>query len=70
MLERLDPRGRPYFWIGGSSEVVHESAPGSDTEAYDAGMVGVTPLVLDLWSSALEPDAQLLVDALQSGRRD
>ncbi|NLE86165.1 MAG: 5'/3'-nucleotidase SurE [Myxococcales bacterium] len=70
VLERLDPRGRPYFWIGGSSEVVHESAPGSDTEAYDAGMVGVTPLVLDLWSSALEPDAQLLVDALQSGRRD
>lgn len=68
VLARSDPRGRPYFWIGGS-EVVHESAPGSDTEAYDEGVVGVTPLALDLWSSALEPDAQLLVDALQSGRR-
>lgn len=69
VLARNDPRGRPYFWIGGS-EVVHESAPGSDTEAYDEGVVGVTPLVLDLWSSALEPDAQLLVEALQSGGRD
>lgn len=63
VLARHDPRGKPYFWIAGS-EVVHEASPGSDTEAYDQGIVGVTPLVLDLWSSALEPDAQLLVDAL------
>lgn len=61
LVKRQDPRGLDYFWIGGS-EVRHEESPGSDTEAYDEGVVGVTPLVLDLWSSHLELDARALVD--------
>ncbi len=44
---RLDPRGKEYLWIGGS-EVRHDDAPGSDTEAHDQGVVSVTPLTLDL----------------------
>lgn len=63
LVQRQDPRGLDYYWIGGS-EVRHEDAPGSDTEAYDQGLVGLTPLVLDLWSSHLEPDADLIVSAL------
>jgi 5'-nucleotidase len=69
LVERTDPRGRPYFWIGGTN-ISHEPAPGSDTEAYDEGVVGITPLSLDLWSSALEPDAEHLVDVLNRGRDD
>ncbi len=46
---RRDPRGREYLWIGGTG-VVHAPLPGSDTEAFDRGEVGVTPLVLDLWA--------------------
>ncbi len=46
---RKDPRGYEYLWIGGSG-VRHDHVQGSDTEAYDAGFVGVTPLTLDLVS--------------------
>jgi 5'-nucleotidase len=60
LVARTDPRGLPYYWIGGT-EVRHVDAPGSDTEAYDEGVVGVTPLVLDLWSSHLEDDAGRVV---------
>jgi 5'-nucleotidase len=44
---RIDPRGREYLWIGGGG-VRHEELSGSDTEAYDRGMVSVTALQLDL----------------------
>jgi 5'-nucleotidase len=44
---RKDPRGADYLWIGGSS-ARHHDAPGSDTEAFDEGVVGITPLALDL----------------------
>lgn len=46
---RNDPRGREYLWIGGPG-VEHKPIAGSDTEAYDDGVVGLTPLVLDLWA--------------------
>jgi len=63
LIRRADPRGVPYYWIGGST-AYHESMVGSDTEAFDQGVVGVTPLVLDLWSSHLEDDAERLVRSL------
>jgi 5'-nucleotidase len=44
---RLDPRGRPYFWIGGE-DVGFAGLDGSDGAAVLAGMVSVTPLKLDL----------------------
>ncbi len=43
---RDDPRGRPYFWIGGAGGVHHPEMSGSDTEAVDAGFVSVSPLSL------------------------
>ncbi len=48
---RKDPRGADYLWIGGTG-VTHHEAPGSDTEAYDAGVVGITPLALSLFEPA------------------
>ncbi len=47
---RRDPRGREYMWLGGPG-VRHESDPGSDTDAHDAGAASITPLVLDLTSA-------------------
>lgn len=44
---RTDPRGRPYYWIGGKG-VSHELIAGSDTEAFDAGLASLTLLALDL----------------------
>lgn len=46
---RRDPRGGEYLWIGGPG-AEHRPVPDSDTDAYDAGIVSVTPLVLDLFS--------------------
>lgn len=45
--ERIDPRGRPYYWIGGDAPTgVPES--GTDVGALAEGFVSVTPLQLDL----------------------
>jgi 5'-nucleotidase len=60
---RRDPRGREYLWIGGPG-AEHRPLVGSDTEAYDAGEVSVTPLVLDLWGQAFMARAEALVDRL------
>ena len=46
---RRDPRGREYLWLGGPS-AESEALPGSDTEAFDAGVASLTPLSLDLWA--------------------
>jgi 5'-nucleotidase len=58
---RLDPRGRPYFWIGGKG-ASNERVPGSDTEAFDAGFASITALSLDL--ARRDPHAHDLVDTL------
>ena len=44
---RTDPRGRPYYWIGGDfpTGIVEE---GTDYGAIKAGYVSITPLQLDL----------------------
>ena len=60
---RRDPRGREYLWLGGPG-AEHHPESGSDTEAYDAGVVSVTPLVLDLWGKAEEARVQALVASL------
>lgn len=48
VVEKEDPRGRKYYWIGGN-EYQHEDIPGSDCNAVlRDGLVSVTPLHLDL----------------------
>ena len=44
---RLDPRGRPYYWIGGLAPTGVDE-PGTDFGALRAGYVSITPLQLDL----------------------
>lgn len=45
--ERLDPRNRPYYWIGGDAPTgVPES--GTDVGALSEGFISVSPLQLDL----------------------
>jgi len=46
-VERIDPRGKKYYWIGGG-EPEWERNPGTDFDAIDRGMVSITPLHLDL----------------------
>ena len=44
---RLDPRGKPYYWIGGEVPTGVDE-PGTDFGALRAGYVSITPLQLDL----------------------
>jgi 5'-nucleotidase len=44
---RVDPRGRPYYWIGGEAPTGVDE-PGTDFGALKAGYVSITPLQLDL----------------------
>ncbi len=47
LMERIDPRGRPYIWIGtlrGEADV----SPGTDIHVVLNGGVSVTPIYLDL----------------------
>ncbi len=52
--EKIDPRGKPYYWIGEVREGFH---PGDDTdfEAIEEGFVSITPMRTDLTDySAIE----------------
>ena len=46
VVEKIDPRGRKYYWIAGTPEWQREE--GTDYEAVSSGAVSVTPLHLDL----------------------
>lgn len=43
ILEKLDPRGRKYYWIGGE-EAGFEDIPNTDCKAIAMGKVSITPL--------------------------
>jgi 5'-nucleotidase len=52
LIERTDPRGRKYYWIGGDRPV-WEPEPESDFLAVDEGRVSITPLHLLLTDEPL-----------------
>lgn len=47
LLERLDPYGRPYYWLGGGLPL-DALDDGTDVGAVANGFVSVTPITLDL----------------------
>ncbi|HET8539098.1 MAG TPA: 5'/3'-nucleotidase SurE [Anaeromyxobacter sp.] len=48
VVEKTDPRGRKYYWIGGEGGPTNEDIPGSDCNtALKDRLVAVTPLHLD-----------------------
>lgn len=59
LLERHDPRGKPYYWIGGEwpTSMPHN---GSDAGALANGYVSITPLQLDLTDYAMKKNLQTL----------
>ena len=47
LLERTDPRGRPYYWIGPLRET-GDGVAGTDITEVSAGWITLTPILLDL----------------------
>ncbi len=45
--ERKDPRGRPYYWVGGGP-AGHDDVEGTDCVAVSHGWNSITPMHLDL----------------------
>jgi 5'-nucleotidase len=43
--QRLDPRGRPYYWINGP--LIDDADEGTDVHAIRKGNISVTPITLD-----------------------
>jgi len=55
IFEWKDPRGRPFFWIGGTIRDNSPTESDTDLEAVQDGAISITPLHLDLThSSTLE----------------
>ena len=55
VAERVDPRGRPYYWVGGGA-TGHVDEPGTDCNAVAEGLTSITPLHLDLTAHARVTD--------------
>ena len=47
VVEKTDPRGRKYYWIGGGNVGFHD-LPGTDFHAIQQNLISITPLHLDL----------------------
>lgn len=59
VVQKVDPRGEPYYWIGQIAPGRLE--PGTDFEALREGRITVTPLHLDLTAyDELDPLARLI----------
>ena len=83
LVERVDPRGIPYYWIGGPPPSGHR-VPGTDFHAVVNRRIAVTPIHLDLtgrrllrrlqdWDWSLEPSwrpARRRPRPAADGRRD
>ena len=50
LVKRLDPRGRPYYWIGGDSPIGVEE-PGTDYGMLSKGYISITPISVSPISS-------------------
>lgn len=48
--KRLDPRGKPYYWINGP--LVTDAPEGTDVHAIHKGQISITPITLDCTSYA------------------
>ncbi|HVG25611.1 MAG TPA: 5'/3'-nucleotidase SurE [Thermoanaerobaculia bacterium] len=63
VIERKDPRGRSYYWIGSEPPVWHPGE-GTDFDAVKNGYVSITPLHLDLTDHRSIPRLKPLEETL------
>ena len=47
VIEKMDPRGRKYYWIGGG-QLIFDKGRNTDMEAVSKSYISITPLNLDL----------------------
>jgi 5'-nucleotidase len=64
--KRLDPRGRPYFWINGP--LVEDAEEGTDVHAVRRGNISVTPITLDCTAHGADGSMRRLFSSPGKGR--
>ena len=69
LIRRLDPRGRPYYWIGGDPPG-GEAGDGTDIWAVENGYVSVTPVQMDMTAHALLGGLERWAGQLAEGLRE
>jgi 5'-nucleotidase len=68
--ERVDPRGRKYYWITGKKVLFGREA-GTDAFELERGYISVTPLTLDMTRTPLmEKVAEILSNPSEAGVED
>lgn len=58
LVTRIDPYGRPYYWIGGPAPTGNTTDPGTDLWAIHNGYVSITPIHMDMTSYAVLHDME------------
>jgi 5'-nucleotidase len=48
VIEKIDPRGRNYYWIGEQTPIWEKKADDTDFAAIKNGYISITPLHLDM----------------------
>lgn len=62
--KRLDPRGRPYYWINGP--LLTEAEEGTDVHAISQGAVSITPITLDCTAGSAQEEMERVFGSLLS----
>lgn len=58
LVERFDPAGRPYYWIGGGKPTGDIEEIGTDVWAVAQGYISITPIHLDMTAHLLHDEVQ------------
>lgn len=58
LIERADPSGRPYYWIGGEKPTGDIEEIGTDVWAVAHGYISITPIQLDMTAHILLPSLE------------
>jgi 5'/3'-nucleotidase len=53
LIERIDPRGEKYYWIGGEAPTGEADLEGTDVWALANGFISITPIHMDMTSHDL-----------------
>lgn len=69
LVRRLDPRGRPYYWIGGEPPS-GEASDGTDIWAVENGFVSLTPVQMDMTAYSLLAKHEHWAGQLAEGLRE
>lgn len=65
LIERRDPRGFPYYWIGGDPPTGDLEQEGTDVWAVANGYVSITPVHMDMTNHALADQMEHWADDLE-----